>query len=100
MMEFLAATLAMIAYLEIKDYRHARRLRRSQLAISQLTRRIDAARLSELPEKVAAVSEANASMQRQLDEIYSRSEFLVKEYETVLQYRNQSQMANVDFIEG
>lgn len=105
-MLILSAFIAAIAYFEIKDYRQARRFRRLQAAFSQMARRVDRLKSSMdtvaiIPERVASLGEAVSKTQADIAQVLARSEFLVKEYETVIHYRKQIvDTARADFYEG
>lgn len=104
-MTVITALLAALAYFELKDYRQARRTKRMQSSFSQMARRVDSMRAdlnkyAEIPDRVGILAEGLNGMRAQLDDIQGKSEILVKEYETVLQYRKQGANMSADFYEG
>lgn len=105
-MEAVLIGLALLAYFEVRDYRQARRQRRMQAAFSHMARRVDAMRadmgkIATLPDRVGMLSESTAKLSSDMVEVLNRSDFLVKEYETVLHYRKQiATAASADFFEG
>lgn len=105
-MEAVLIGVALLAYFEIRDYRQASRFKAMRTEYARMSRKVDTMRsdldkIATLPDRVGVLAENAAKTSADMVEVLNKSEFLVKEYETVLHYRKQiASASSADFFEG